>query len=815
MSACVAWAASSSAPASPSAGRPPRAAARAPAGRAPRRARGRAGRRSEVGRGRRIAPAQATASASGGAAPGPRDDLPSADPSRWPSPPARPPTTPAPPDRPPRLPRRARRPRRPGRPRRAPRALRPGRGARRRSRGAARDLGPDRGGARRARGPRRLGGRPPARRPSSACGPPRPHPARRRSPAPAGFALRAPWALWAAVAAVVLLALLAAVSLAWSATPDRSWEAFNREAAYALVLVAAVAAGSSAPRAAAPRRRAASCSSTTLVALWALAGLVAPGTWHATAHALAPARAAAGLHRPRRAARRDRRPWRSAWPRAASPGRAARLRALAAAPVLLVALGMTGSRAGVGVLVLGLAASLAAGGARLRTLATALAALAAAAAPLAVGLALARADHRRRARGRPGARRAHVRARAPGGGRRARPGRLGLAARRAAPAGRATAGRTSAAALVATAVAVAAIVAGLVALAASERGVGGSLSHASDTFTSAAPAPAHAGRDRLAATDSGGRRALWDEALGAVSDQPAGGWGAGAWPVVHAAYRTADVPARDARSSVAQVLAERGIVGAACSSRRRWRSSPRRCCACAALPPGPGRDLVAAAAGVAVAWTAGLLVASVWEVPAVTLPCSSSWPSRRPPRTPAARRRGRRPDPQTGGWRWGALAAGATLLALLATSALLPAWSRGREDTAWRLASSRGASEQDLLDAAGAARLASKLDPPAVGPNLAAAAVAQRRGRPSEARGELLEAVDEQPDSTAAWAALARLALRLADRPGALAAARRAVALDPHDPRLWRSPAPPRPRRPRPPRRRRRPGRRCPDFVVR
>ena len=35
-----------------------------------------------------------------------------------------------------------------------------------------------------------------------------------------------------------------------------------------------------------------------------------------------------------------------------------------------------------------------------------------------------------------------------------------------------------------------------------------------------------------------------------------------------------------------------------------------------------------------------------------------------------------------------------------------------------------------------------------------------------------------------AWAALARLALRLADRPGALAAARRAVALDPHDPRL-------------------------------
>ena len=454
--------------------------------------------------------------------------------------------------------------------------------------------------------------------------------------------------------------------------------------------------------------------------------------------------------------------------------------------MLLVALGMTGSRAGVAVLVLGLAASLVAGGARLRTLATAARRAgrrrgAAGRRPL-----VARADHRRRARGRPRARRAHARARAPGRGGRPRPGRLGLAARRAAGArpGR-RAGRTSTAALVATAVAVAAVLAGLVALAASERGFGGSLSHAADTFTSARAAPAHGGRERLTATDSGGRRALWDEALGAASDKPAGGWGAGAWPVVHAAYRSADVPARDARSSVAQVLAERGIVGAVLLVAAALLLVAAPVLRLRALPPGPGRDLVAAAVGAAVAWTAGLLVASVWEVPAVTLPVLVlvAVAAARPglPRHAAAVAD---PDPQTGGWRWGALAAGATLLAVLATSALLPAWSRGREDTAWRLVSKPRATEQDLLDAAGAARLASKLDPPAVGPNLAAAAVAERRGRPSEARGELLEAVDEQPDSTVAWAALARLALRLADRPGGLAAARRAVALDPHDPRF-------------------------------
>jgi cytochrome c-type biogenesis protein CcmH/NrfG len=67
-----------------------------------------------------------------------------------------------------------------------------------------------------------------------------------------------------------------------------------------------------------------------------------------------------------------------------------------------------------------------------------------------------------------------------------------------------------------------------------------------------------------------------------------------------------------------------------------------------------------------------------------------------------------------------------------------------------------------------------------VRPNLVAAAVAQRRGRLLEARGELLEAVDEQPQSAQSWAALSALALDLADRDGALAAARRALSLDPH-----------------------------------
>ena len=326
-------------------------------------------------------------------------------------------------------------------------------------------------------------------------------------------------------------------------------------------------------------------------------------------------------------------------------------------------------------------------------------------------------------------------------------------------------------------------------------------------------APAHAGRERLTATDSGGRRALWDEALGAASDKPAGGWGAGAWPVVHAAYRGADVPARDARSSVAQVLAERGIVGAVLLVAAALLLVAAPVLRLRDLPPGPGRDLVAAAVGVAVAWTAGLLVASTWEVPAVTLPVLVlvAVAARRPglPRHAAAVAD---PDPQTGGWRWGALAAGATLLAVLATSALLPAWSRGREDTAWRLAS------KPRRERAGPPRRRGRRAPglearPARGrpePRRRRRRRAPRTG-PSEARGELLEAVDEQPDSAVAWAALARLALRLADRPGGAGRRpprRRASTRTTRA--SWRSPARPRRPRRRPPRRRRRPGRRCP-----
>lgn len=135
----------------------------------------------------------------------------------------------------------------------------------------------------------------------------------------------------------------------------------------------------------------------------------------------------------------------------------------------------------------------------------------------------------------------------------------------------------------------------------------------------------------------------------------------------------------------------------------------------------------------------------------------------------------------------GLAAAGLVACAML-VSAVLPAWSDGKADAALEAVGDR--SPGALKSAAADADLAARLDPLAVRPLFAAAAVAEARGRLLEARGSLLDAVDRQPWSADAWIRLTRLALTLADRPGAQRAAQRLLELDPGDPdtvRLVRS----------------------------
>jgi hypothetical protein len=95
------------------------------------------------------------------------------------------------------------------------------------------------------------------------------------------------------------------------------------------------------------------------------------------------------------------------------------------------------------------------------------------------------------------------------------------------------------------------------------------------------------------------------------------------------------------------------------------------------------------------------------------------------------------------------------------------------------LAVSNDAGEAELEHAAAQADLAARLDPTAVRALLAAAAIEQGRERLVDAQRYLLQAVRRQPYSSAAWERLLRLALQTADRPGAQAATRRLLELDP------------------------------------
>jgi hypothetical protein len=129
---------------------------------------------------------------------------------------------------------------------------------------------------------------------------------------------------------------------------------------------------------------------------------------------------------------------------------------------------------------------------------------------------------------------------------------------------------------------------------------------------------------------------------------------------------------------------------------------------------------------------------------------------------------------------------GATLVACaFAASAILPAWSDSKAADA-QAALGDAPTAEDYQDAATQAHVAARLDPLAVDPLLASAAIAHGRGRLLEERADLLDAVKRNPDSVAAWTQLAAVAFQLADRKGFADAALRALALDPQNANLKR-----------------------------
>lgn len=280
---------------------------------------------------------------------------------------------------------------------------------------------------------------------------------------------------------------------------------------------------------------------------------------------------------------------------------------------------------------------------------------------------------------------------------------------------------------------------------------------------------------RIVSSNSGNRWVWWKEAAGAWSDRPLQGWGAGSFPVTHRMYRQVELVVRQPHNVALQFLAETGIIGTALAFGAFGFLLFAALARIRGMAHGRERDIAVALFAGAVAWLVHGFIDFDWDIPGVTIPALvflgvlAAIPRRDGPR-PGARG-------DTAVSRGAALAVACAVLGLVIVSSLLPAWADSKTNSA--VAVNAQAGDSELRDAAAQAEVAARLDPTSVAPLLASASLAQNRGRLLEARGYLLDAVDRQPYSLTAWRRLMLFALDTADRPGARAAAKRLLELDP------------------------------------
>ena len=273
----------------------------------------------------------------------------------------------------------------------------------------------------------------------------------------------------------------------------------------------------------------------------------------------------------------------------------------------------------------------------------------------------------------------------------------------------------------------------------------------------------------------------WKEAAGAWSDKPLEGWGGGSFPVTHLMYRQVELSVLQPHSVALQFLAETGVVGAALAMGSFAFLLFAALARIRGMTEGRERDIAVALFAGACAWLLHGFVDFDWDIPGVTIPALAV-PRRARRGTGAPRGPHAAAAPLGSGSaavapRAAALALACVVLGLVIVSAWLPQWADSKANSA--LAISTDAKEPELRKASATAQTGSRLDPTAVRSLLAAADLAQNRGRLLDARRYLLQAVDRQPYNLTAWRRILLLALDTADRRGANAAAQRLLELDP------------------------------------
>jgi O-antigen ligase/polysaccharide polymerase Wzy-like membrane protein len=567
---------------------------------------------------------------------------------------------------------------------------------------------------------------------------------------------------WAGVALLAGFALWSALSAAWSAAPDETWIAANRAIAYVVVLAVAIVAAASA-RSAQRGVALGIAAAALVVALYALGGKIVPGL-HIGAFDLNPGDEFS----------RVREPigywnavgilcvmatpvciWLAAFPDA--PDRV-RIGASLALTVFVLTTATTYSRGAMLAYIAVLAVMVGAGPQRLRRLAIGVIAIVAALPSMVLVFGL----HDLSAGG------LSLHDRESGGAILGLVLLLSLAALALAgrellrveqrvrwtPAQSRRIWRAMGVAVLAS------LVVGVGAVSVSSRGLTGEISHQIDNFKEPKAGP---GNDpsRLISSNGSNRWIWWQEALGAFSDKPLAGWGAGSFPVVRYLYRRYDAPVRSTHSVPLQFLSETGLVGSAlglgglgllgaAAVRRVRRSS------------GIERSARLALLAAATAWGVHSLIDWDWEIPAVTIPALVALAVAAAPLPRGGRRPvRRRPAPA-------ALAAASAVAAgLLVASAALPSMSQTK-----RVESLRDAGRGSLREGASDADLAKKLNPLSVEPLFAEAGIARSRGDEAWAGSLLVEATKLQPDNFETWQRLAQFELSVGDYQAAARAIR-------------------------------------------
>ncbi len=333
-----------------------------------------------------------------------------------------------------------------------------------------------------------------------------------------------------------------------------------------------------------------------------------------------------------------------------------------------------------------------------------------------------------------------------------------------------------------------ALVCGVIAISVSPRGLTGTVSHAVNNFA-ATKGTSDYNPSRLLSVDSQNRVVWWKEAVGAFSDRPLAGWGAGSFPVLHLLYRRNSLTVQQPHSVPLQLLAETGIIGALLAIGGYVLLT--------AAGVGSVRRKTGSERLVAAALLAGIVIYGVhalfdwdWDIPGVTLPAlvfvgvlagagrrSSARADHRHPAGDA--------DPTSvmaygPGARAVALGAISGALCAVALSGVVPSVAAGRASAALLTAS--GSSSSALQHARSEAAEATRLDPLSDAGLLASATIAISSGQSEQARTYLLQAVKRDPNDVQAWQQLSVVDFALGSAGGAFNAVRRVLALDPEGP---------------------------------